>query len=274
MGKTIQLSKEQIKLVIEKYKDNWTQKAIGELIGVSRSVIKRVLLENGIDLRATTKKYSSDDDIFEIIDTAEKAYWLGFIAADGCNYTRKHNASLVINIHQKDREHLIKFQEFMNTTAIIQDYIAFEGYSNQTPMSKIVINSKKLSQDLSDKGIVPNKSLVLKPPKISVEFYKPYILGYFDGDGSIGKSSQYNNYLFSIQGTRETLNWINEVLNTDMKLEQRTKNSSKNSYYIRCGGTNKPYNILKSLYNSSKIHLDRKYEIYKTLETVVLNRNI
>lgn len=274
MGKIIQLSEDQIRLIIEKYKDNWTQKAIGELIGVSRSVIKRILLENKIDLRATTKKYFSDENIFEIIDTPDKAYWLGFIAADGCNYVREHNASLVINIHQKDKEHLIKFKKFINTTAIIQDYIAFEGYSNKTPMSKITINSKKLSQDLIDKGIVPNKSLILKPPKISQEFYKPYILGYFDGDGSISKLSQYNNYAFSIQGTREVLNWINEVLNTDMKLKQRIKNSSKNSYYIHCGGTNKPYKILKSLYDSSKVHLDRKYEIYKTLETVVLDRNI
>lgn len=274
MGKTIQLPEDQIRLIIEKYKDNWTQKAIGELIGVSRSVIKRILLENKIDLRATTKKYSSDENIFEIIDTPDKAYWLGFIAADGCNYIREHNASLIINIHQKDKEHLIKFKKFINTTAIIQDYIAFEGYSNKTPMSKITINSKKLSQDLIDKGIVPNKSLILKPPKISQEFYKPYILGYFDGDGSISKLSQYNNYAFSVQGTREVLNWINEVLNTDMKLEQRIKNSSKNSYYIRCGGTNKPYKILKSLYDSSEVHLDRKYEIYKTLETVVLDRNI
>lgn len=274
MGKTIQLSKEQINLIINKYNENWTQKAIGELIGVSRSVIKRILLENNIDLRATTKKYPSNDNIFEVIDTAEKAYWLGFIAADGCNYIREHNASLIINIHQKDREHLIKFKKFMNTTAVIQDYIAFEGFSNQTPMCKIVINSKKLSQDLSDKGIVPNKSLILEPPKIPSKFYKPYILGYFDGDGSIGKSSQYNNYLFSIQGTKEVLNWINEVLNTNMKLEQRVENPNKNSYYIRCGGTNKPYKILKSLYDASEVYLDRKYEIYKTLETVVLSRNI
>ena len=274
MGKTIKLSNEQINLILEKYNENWTQKAIGELIGGSRSVIKRVLLENQIDLRATTKKYNSNDNVFENIDSSEKAYWLGFIAADGCNYIREHNASLIINLRQKDKGHLEKFQKFMETSAIIQDYKANEGYSNNTPMSKIVINSKKLSQDLKDKGIVPNKSLILEPPKISAEYYKPYILGYFDGDGSIAKSTQHNNYLFSIQGTKETLNWINKILNTNMKLEQRVDNPEKNSYYIRCGGTNKPYTILKDLYDSCEVHLDRKYEIYKTLETVVLNRNI
>ena len=56
-------------------------------------------------------------------------------------------------------------------------------------------------------------------------------------------------------------------------LEKRHPN--KETYHIRCGGTNKPYQIMKKLYESCpNIHLDRKFEIYKELETVVLNRNI
>lgn len=55
-------------------------------------------------------------------------------------------------------------------------------------MCKIVLNSKKMSNDLIDKGIVPNKSLVLKPPKINKKYYLPFILGYFDGDGTISKT--------------------------------------------------------------------------------------
>jgi hypothetical protein len=56
-------------------------------------------------------------------------------------------------------------------------------------------------------------------------------------------------------------------------LEKRKKDDS-NNYFIRCGGTNKPYLIMKQLYDSVNIHLDRKYNIFKTLETVVLNGNI
>ena len=91
---------------------------------------------------------------------------------------------------------------------------------------------------------MPRKSLILKPPKISKNFFLPFILGYFDGDGSISKTSQYNNYSISIQGTKEILLWICEVLNWDAKLEKRNPDSDTNSYYVRCGGTNKPYNIL------------------------------
>ena len=48
--------------------------------------IKRILNQSDLLLRQRTKKYYNDDDIFEEINTPEKAYWLGFLAADGCNY--------------------------------------------------------------------------------------------------------------------------------------------------------------------------------------------
>ena len=84
--------------------------------------------------------------------------------------------------------------------------------------------------------------------------------------------SSINNYSINIQGTKEILDWINGILNISAELEKR--NNNKNSYYIRCGGTNKPYSILKQLYDSCETHLDRKYELYKILETVVLDGNV
>ena len=273
--KKIEFSQEQIEDILNKYQNNWSQQKIADFYKVSRTVIKRVLEIQceGLIIRNRTSKYKYQQDIFEIIDTTEKAYWLGFLAADGCNYQREHNASIILNIHEKDIEHLEKFKQFCHTDAEIKSYIGYDGFSNQTPMCKITLNSKKISNDLIDKGILPNKSLILQPPHILKEFYKPFILGYFDGDGSISKTSQYNNYSISIQGTKEILTWICEVLDWNAKLEKRNINSNNNSYYIRCGGTNKPYQILNQLYNSCEIHLDRKYNIYKTLETVVLSRN-
>ena len=271
--KKIKFTQEQKVDILNKYQNNWSQQKIANYYKVSRPVIKRCLQEANINIRNRTKKYYSNDNIFEEIDEKEKAYWLGFLAADGCNYQREHNASIIINIHQKDIVHLDKFKLFCNSQAEIQTYIANDGYSNNTPMARFVLNSKKMSKDLADKGIVPKKSLILKKPNISEEYYLPFILGYFDGDGSISKSNQNNNYFISIQGTKEILDWINGILNISVELEKRN-NNDKNSYYIRCGGTNKPYNILKQLYDSCETHLDRKYIIFKELETVVLNRNI
>lgn len=274
--KKISFSDEQIKEILNLYiNQKLGMEKIGKLYGVSKTVISRILKENKIKYRNDNHIYKANYRIFKNIDSAEKAYWLGFLAADGYVYQRKNSQAgnfCGINIHRKDKKHLEKFKLFMNSNVNIIDHIQTEGFSNNTPMSKIVFNSNDMVNDLIDKGVIPRKSLILQPPNISEEFYLPFILGYFDGDGSISQGSN-NEFYINIVGTKEILEWINNILNISSKLEQR-KETTKNNYYIRCGGCQKPYNIMKQLYNSVSVHLDRKYNIYKNLETVVLNGNI
>lgn len=267
---------EQIKDIIDLYVNQHIGMVkIGEKYNVSKSVILRVLKENNITFRNDNHIYKANYRSFENIDSAEKAYWLGFFASDGYVYQRKDSAAgnfCGINIHRKDKEHLEKLKIFMNSDVKIIDHIQTEGFSNNTPMSRVVFNSNYMVQDLIDKGVVPRKSLVLQPPNIQEKFFLPYILGYFDGDGSISQHSE-RNFSISITGTRETLEWINKILRISGTIEQE-RNTDKNTYRIRCGGLQKPYRIMKQLYENSPVHLSRKYLIYKTLETVVLNGNI
>lgn len=219
---------------------------IGEKYGVSKNVISRVLKEENIEIRKGNHTYYADYRKFEIIDSSEKAYWLGFIAADGCVYTRNNGTNsdfILINLSRKDKEHLESFKQFMNSNVKIQDHIQTTGFSNNSEMSKIVFNSHAMAQDLIDKGVTSRKSLTLKPPKIDKKYYLPFILGYFDGDGSISYSEQ-GAYSISIVGTKELLTWINNILLISSILEKR-KDDDKNNFYIRCGGTYKPYNIMK-----------------------------
>ena len=100
--KKIIFTTEQIEEIINLYVNhNYTQKSLSEKYGVSRSVIKRILQENFVDIRKTTTKYTANYDIFEDIDSPEKAYWLGFLAADGCVYKRDKNASIILNLRFK-----------------------------------------------------------------------------------------------------------------------------------------------------------------------------
>ena len=269
-------NKEQISDIINKYNNQFlSMSKIGKDYQVSKTCIRRILTENGVEIRQTNHIYYANYRIFKKIDSKEKAYWLGFIAADGCVYQREKNASLIISLNRRDRDHLEKFKVFANTNANILDFVQTDGFSDNTEMSKIVLNSKKMIEDLIDKGITPRKSLTLKPPKIDKQYWLSFIKGYFDGDGSIYKTNQYNNYSISFLGTKEFLQWVKQVLDwEDATLEQRVQNSQKDCYYIRCGGTNKPYQIMKRFYSEIDICLDRKNILYQELQTVVLNRNI
>ena len=66
----------------------------------------------------------------DIVYTTFKIIYKKEIIADGCNYQREHNASIILNIHEKDKKHLEKFKFFCKTNAEIKSYIGYEGFSN------------------------------------------------------------------------------------------------------------------------------------------------
>ena len=52
-------------------------------------------------------KYYRNSNIFEKIDTEEKAYWLGFLYADG--YVDPERGEIILGLAEKDKEHINKF---------------------------------------------------------------------------------------------------------------------------------------------------------------------
>ena len=269
----VNFTPEQIQNIIELYVEKHTSMAkIGLQYGVSKTVIKRVLTEQQIEIRKDNHTYQADYNKFTKIDSVEKAYWLGFIAADGCVFIRDENASIILNIQEKDIGHLEKLKKFMNGNMPIKTHVQNEGFSNNTPMCTLTFNSKTMAQDFVRHGVPNKKSLVLQPPLIDEQYYLPYILGYFDGDGSIFELTS-GEWGINFEGTKEILEWINNLLKVTTHLEQRN-NNGKNNFYIRCGGYEKPYQIMKKLYDSCSCHLDRKYQKFEKLQLVVSNRNI
>ena len=62
-------------------------------------------------------KYTYNENYFKIIDSEEKAYWLGFLYADGCitrfyRNEKLKSMSLELTLQSNDIEHLKKFLKF------------------------------------------------------------------------------------------------------------------------------------------------------------------
>lgn len=265
--KKILFNNNQIEEIKKLYDNNYSLKSIGDMFDCNRSVIKRILIENNYyNEKRRCKKYPLNDNYFSNIDTPEKAYWLGFIAADGCILERENSGSVLsFNLNYKDKAHLEKFLQSINSSAIIKEQKG-SGFGENSTIAHLEINSTLMINDLKKYGIISKKSLILEPPigKINEKYYYAYIKGYFDGDGTIYKSS--SNFIIGFCGTYEMLNWIKEQLNINNKLEKRCENE-KNSYYFRVGGTRKVLQILNSFYFSSYISLDRKMELVLELKS-------
>nr|DAG90196.1 MAG TPA: endonuclease [Crassvirales sp.] len=67
-----------------------------------------------IEIINTGSKSEFNRDFFSVIDTEEKAYWLGFLYADGFISASGNTVGLSISL--KDIDHLKKYNNALNYT--------------------------------------------------------------------------------------------------------------------------------------------------------------
>ena len=98
------ISKAEDARIIELYQDNWSMQEICDELGISG--VHGRLKKNGIESRTPEeahRKFALRENFFDVIDAEEKAYFLGFMFADGCNQMMHHyNACLALEISDKE----------------------------------------------------------------------------------------------------------------------------------------------------------------------------
>ena len=254
---TIAWSEDQMKYIISEYKKGRTLSALGREFGVSYSTIRNLLKRKGIKTQGNKHNFPRDEFYFSNIDSKEKAYWLGFLYADGC----VHSNSNEISITLKDRDHLEKFRKAIKSNNKIGESID-KRFSSMPKIYHFSIRDKQLKSDLIKWGCVPNKSLSLtKIPNIPRDFVSHFIRGYFDGDGSLHWLNGTKNFRISFVGTAPFLKDIQKELGLSLSLGQYKGNQSK---YFQVAGRKQVPMILDYIYKDSdeNIRLTRKYKNY------------
>ncbi len=79
--------------------------------GINRKTLIQHLHEQGIETPNNAGGYNINENVFDNIDTEEKAYWLGFLYADG--YVTYKNYTIGLGVALKDIDHLRKFKDFL-----------------------------------------------------------------------------------------------------------------------------------------------------------------
>lgn len=212
-------------------------------------------------------KANFNEHIFDTIDTEEKAYWLGFIFADGTissSPLRKEEGAKVqyqfeLSLTSKDYNHLLKFADFL-------EYDREKVYCDDV-RCRLSVYSKHLWNVLNCNGCTPQKSLTLRFPQKelfdNVFLIKHFIRGYFDGDGSITYCNKDHTIPeFQLLGTSQFLNEVKHYLNIpEVTLNILHPEKQSITKYIQTTGKKALY-LFDLLYNNSTIYLDRKYEKY------------
>lgn len=137
--------------------------------------------------RPTKREFYVNDDFFETIDTEAKAYWLGFLYADGCVY----HINLTMALQRRDEDHLKTLLKDLDAEYSVHrcdsSYV-YKGIEKMRYASSIAISSLKLTHDLIKLGCTSRKTLSLTfptPNQVPSHLLRHFIRGYFDGDGCI-----------------------------------------------------------------------------------------
>lgn len=228
---------------------NW----IGNYFGCFHSTISSLLKKDNLlenkEIRLKKYKRKINENFFEKIDTEEKAYWLGFLYADG-NVSNEKQKNLQICLSSEDKEHLLKFSEDIESEYSVGEY----NYKSE--VVQLRIPNEKIVNDLINCGCFPRKTFILKAPSKEIvpdSLKRHFIRGYFDGDGC--KSKTHLIFL----GTENLLNWISKELPIEHKTKV-IKPNGKNIYRfgLSVSSLERDKKIYDYFYKDSKIFLERK----------------
>jgi len=260
--------------IIKLYLEGKSIRQIEKYVPIKRTRIGFILKEANIPRKSCgnpykLRRYNLNQNYFECIDTNEKAYWLGFIIADG----HVSDDGVVITLKESDREHLSNFLKCIDSNSNIH-YIA------KTKSYSISVYSRDLVKSLRDLGLDANKSYNAKVPPIKQKFIKAFLRGLFDGDGSLAvskniyKKGKHPTYMVSICGTYSLVNKMVETVSKDLNFKNKVKLSQKtDTFFVASwGGNPQVYKILSWLYeDTSYPYLQRKYDRYITLKIIMDN---
>lgn len=245
--------------VLRLYDSGYSLRYISSIFGIPRKFIrssiisKRIIRDAASQLFINAKINNQMSTWFDNIDSHLKAYWLGFIFADGS--VSKNKRQMEIDLSIKDADHLEKFAKLFNVE------ISYDYCRCRCRVCNVYLCSR-----LVYIGILPNKSYLDETSvfdNVPFEFINSFILGFMDGDGSVYKDKRRKKYVIvNFAGRKSILKCVKNRLVGNLGVNDNKILPDKNIFSISWSGK-QAKKVLEWLYKDSPIRLERKYKVYR-----------
>lgn len=232
--------------------------------------IQKVLDDNHIEKISRAKRMNMGlkEDYFENIDSANKAYWLGWLLTDG-GVSQKNGIEIALK--KEDAYILFMFESDLGISGHVKSF--------GNLYARFSLSCVSMISSLKQYGIVPNKTLTLKfPHNIPNEFENHLLRGMFDGDGgfTLGVATRYyknrgKSYTkpyreFSFTGTKDMCEGFQDVLLRYINIPAKNISANHSICRIRWSNIEEILQICNFLYTDAGEHyLIRKYDLYQSL---------
>lgn len=218
-----------------------------------------------------SKKYNYNLSVLNNEDDISY-YLLGAFITDGCVY-KNNPTTHACQISSCDESWLNDIKNIMGTNLKLHKFK--ENYYG------IRICQNEIAQWFINHGCLPKKTYNVEVPNIPELYFKDFLRGCIDGDGSLGtyySKSTVKRVCSLISASEKFLTQLQDKLNSlNIKghIINRGKNSSfvngkevkatVDSYCLNFYGTN-CYQLLKFIYyDNHRLSLDRKYKLAKEI---------
>lgn len=224
------------------------------------NILKKYKIDIREDNKTHSKKYKLNENYFKIIDTKDKAYFLGLLYADG-SMNKKYN-ELRLALQKKDVEILEVFNNYLETNKPLR--LIKKRNLKHSDMYSINIENKILCEDAKKLGLVNNKTNLLEFPDKTIlpeKLISHFVRGFFDGDGCVtvkkrilkNNNSYSETLFFSFTATYQMCESLQKIFNKNInlninKIHKRHKNRKANTYHIVYGGNKQALKFYNWLY--------------------------
>lgn len=232
-----------------------SQRAIARKLGLGKTTVNNWSKELGFKF----KKHTVNENFFDKFNE-ESSYLLGLIFADGniAWNPKKGYQALTITACKKDKDHLENLRKILSSTKPLL-------YSPKTKSYRLIVNNKRICQNLMGLGLTPKKSLTVRFPNIPKKYLRHFIRGVIDGDGTVRyvdreKSPYFEITIFS--GSRLFSEDLAQVIKKETEIKTNVRKVKKNAYVLQysCSRGKK---LAQFIYSDATLFLPRKYLIYK-----------